>query len=67
MKLFLKGVLLYSTLFLASFYLASVDFWLENNMLLIATIIIIALLFICYLVIDGEDMDKLMFKKYFEK
>ena len=60
MKLFLKGVLLYSTLFLVTFYLSSIDFWLENNILLIATIIIAALLLICYLIIDGEDLDKLI-------
>lgn len=60
----LKGILLYTTMFLSLIYITTIDFIVDSGNFTVCTIGIVALIYICYKVLDEEDVDTLLFLKH---
>lgn len=59
-----KGILLYTTMILSLFYIAAIDSIVDSGNFTVYTIGIVALFYICYKVLDEEDVDTLLFTKH---
>lgn len=60
----LKGILLYTTMFLSLIYITTIDFIVDSGNFTVCTIGIVALFYICYKVLDSDDVDALLFSKH---
>lgn len=63
LKLFVKGVLLYITIFYTLLYMMSIDSIYDNGYFILASLIGIFLIGACFTFIESKDLDTLSFKK----
>ena len=55
-----KGILLYTTMILSLFYIAAIDSIVDSGNFTVCTTGIVALFYICYKVLDEEDINTLL-------
>lgn len=63
MKLFLKGILLYTTILMIVLFICGIDSLYDNGYFGMSFVIICILLILCYLILDIKDITKLTFSK----
>ena len=65
-KLILKGVLLYSTIFAILLFVAGIDGIYDNGYFTISICVCAILCYLCYRIISSEEIKILTFDKYLD-
>lgn len=66
-KLILKGMLLWVTVFAVLFFISGVESIYDNGYFTYAIIICAALCYACYRLISEEDLERITLQKWFDK
>lgn len=63
-KIILKGILLYTTIIAVIVFIGSIESLYDKGYIIPATIIIVALMYICYKTINKQEIDILSLNKW---
>lgn len=63
--LVLKGILLYTTIILATLWVSALDSLYDNGYFTFSTLIVTGLIYICYKTINKREFNILCLSKYF--
>jgi hypothetical protein len=62
----LKGILLYSTMIVAMLYVAGIDSIYDNGYFIEGTLVVVAMIYICYITINEKEFSILTLEHLFK-